>query len=377
MGEEWDIFYETLIQYLHSRCILSGDTGAIFQYSFNMYDRDSTFRKFNHSGHPGGGGLDVIIIVYEALMYSMESWEKLCHYGMFHGGDTDCTGLIVAAIWGASYGYEGVPKIHYHYMEHLDPLFKVGVKLYDKAFGLPLPPRIPSLLDSDITVGEPGHSPEELEKFAREDKAILTEPSFSGSKASPMHLLEDIYLEKSEETNAELKSLKEESKDSKASMEIITAQSSSTKSKQEITDLKKIEYIASNEQDTNATNKSSLKQEVKEKMEDYTSNDYYSILSSKQDVNGCLETVTEIFNTTVLNQEGEAVIAHCNITTEVPLLESTDINDKERLNNRENNNKDSITTKTEALQVEKCKLQTKHNSLSITNGDKEKEGTHL
>ena len=339
-----------------------------------MYDRDSTFRKFNHSGHPGGGGLDVIIIVYEALMYSMESWEKLCHYGMFHGGDTDCTGLIVAAIWGASYGYEGVPKIHYHYMEHLDPLFKVGVKLYDKAFGLPLPPRIPSLLDSDITVGEPGHSPEELEKFAREDKAILTEPSFSGSKASPLHLLEDIYLKTSEETSAELKSLKEESEDSKASMEIITAQSSSTKSKQEITDLK---YIASNEQDTNATNKSSLKQEVKEKMEDYTSNDYYSMLSSKQDVNGCLETVTEIFNTTVLNQEGEAVIAHCNITTEVPLLESTDINDKERLNNRENNNKDSITTKTEVLQVEKCKLQTKHNSLAITNGDKEKEGTHL
>ena len=376
MGEEWHIFYETLIQYLHSRCILSGDTGAIFQYSFNMYDRDSTFRKFNHSGHPGGGGLDVIIIVYEALMYSMESWEKLCHYGMFHGGDTDCTGLIVAAIWGASYGYEGVPKIHYHYMEHLDPLFKVGVKLYDKAFGLPLPPRIPSLLDSDITVGEPGHSPEELEKFAKEDKAILTEPSFSGSKASPLHLLEDIYLKKSEETSAELKSLKEESEDSKASMEIITAQSSSTKSKQEITDLKKIEYIASNEQDTNATNKSSLKQEVKEKMEDYTSNDYYSILSSKQDVNGCLETVTEIFNTTVLNQEGEAVIAHCNTTTEVPLLESTDINDKERLNNQENN-KDSITTKTEALQVEKCKLQTKHNSLAITNGDKEKEGTHL
>lgn len=330
-----------------------------------MYDRDSTFRKFNHSGHPGGGGLDVIIIVYEALMYSMESWEKLCHYGMFHSGDTDCTGLIVAAIWGASYGYEGVPKIHYHYMEHLDPLFKVGIKLYEKAFGLPLPPRIPSLLDSDATVGEPGHSAEELEKFAREDKAIETEPSFSGSKASCMH--EDILLEKSEETNGELKSLKEESEDSAAMMEIIAAESNSTKLKQ---DLIMIEPITSNEQDTNVTKKSSLKQDMKEKSDAYTNNDYYSILSSKQDVD---ETVTEILNTTDLNQDAdEAVIAYCNITTEVPLLESMDINDKERLNNRENNN--SIT-KTEALQVDKYRLQIKHNSLPITNGDK--EGTHL
>ena len=338
-----------------------------------MYDRDSTFRKFNHSGHPGGGGLDVLIIVYEALMYSMESWEKLCHYGMFHSGDTDCTGLIVAAIWGASYGYEGVPKIHYHYMEHLDPLFKVGIKLYEKAFGLPLPPRIPSLLDSDATVGEPGHSAEELKKFAREDKAIETEPSFSRSKASCMHLLEDISLKKSEGTNGELKSLKEESKDSKAMMEIIAAESNSTKFKQEITGLKKIEPITSNEQHANVTKKSSLKQDMKEKSDAYTNNDYYSILSSKQDVD---ETVTEILNTTDLNQEAdEAVIAYYNITTEVPLLESTDIKDKERLNNQENNNNNNSITKTEALQVDKYRLQIKHNSLAITNGDK--EGTHL
>lgn len=32
---------------------------------------------------------------------------------MFHGGDSDSTGVIAACCYGALYGYEGVPKGNY------------------------------------------------------------------------------------------------------------------------------------------------------------------------------------------------------------------------------------------------------------------------
>lgn len=32
---------------------------------------------------------------------------------MFHGGDSDSTGVIAACCYGAMYGYEGVPEVNY------------------------------------------------------------------------------------------------------------------------------------------------------------------------------------------------------------------------------------------------------------------------
>lgn len=60
---------------------------------------------------------------YDALLAAGDSWVKLCHHGVFHGGDSDSTGCIAGAWFGALYGLGSVPPKHY----------KVGVcvKYYD------------------------------------------------------------------------------------------------------------------------------------------------------------------------------------------------------------------------------------------------------
>ena len=50
---------------------------------------------------------------YDALLGSKDSWSELCLRGMLHGGDSDSTGTIAAAWYGALYGLDHVPKDHY------------------------------------------------------------------------------------------------------------------------------------------------------------------------------------------------------------------------------------------------------------------------
>ena len=57
-------------------------------------------------------------------------WEKLCRYGMFHGGDSDSTGIIAGACYGAMFGLQGVPLNNYLHLEYRDRLEKCGESLY-------------------------------------------------------------------------------------------------------------------------------------------------------------------------------------------------------------------------------------------------------
>ena len=51
---------------------------------------------------------------------------------MLHGGDSDSTGIIAAACWGAMKGLHGVPLAHYKNLEYRDRLERLGGKLFDK-----------------------------------------------------------------------------------------------------------------------------------------------------------------------------------------------------------------------------------------------------
>jgi ADP-ribosylarginine hydrolase len=50
---------------------------------------------------------------YDALLGAGSSWEELCLRGALHGGDSDSTGCIAGAWFGALYGLDGVPRNHY------------------------------------------------------------------------------------------------------------------------------------------------------------------------------------------------------------------------------------------------------------------------
>ena len=61
------------------------------------------------NGWPGALGVDSVIIAYDALLYSKDSWEQLCLSSMLHGGDSDSTGTIAGAWFGSLYGFKDVP----------------------------------------------------------------------------------------------------------------------------------------------------------------------------------------------------------------------------------------------------------------------------
>ena len=83
-----------------------------------------------HSGLIGSDGSDSVIIAYDSLIDSSGNWEKLVIYSMLHAGDTDTTGSIAAGLYGATYGFEGVPKNFLENLEYKNELFNLGKKLY-------------------------------------------------------------------------------------------------------------------------------------------------------------------------------------------------------------------------------------------------------
>jgi ADP-ribosylarginine hydrolase len=80
----------------------------------------------------GSGGDDSVIIAYDCLIDSGESWEKLVIYSMLHMGDTDTTGAIAAGLYGVLYGIQNVPKNFLEHLEYKKELTDLGRKLYKK-----------------------------------------------------------------------------------------------------------------------------------------------------------------------------------------------------------------------------------------------------
>ena len=102
----------------------------LFQKCNGVVERDRFYKSCSCAGTGGASGHDAPMIAYDALLCSGDSWSELCLHSMLHGGDSDSTGIIAAACWGAKYGYEGVPEGHYKKLEYLDHLRLLAKKLY-------------------------------------------------------------------------------------------------------------------------------------------------------------------------------------------------------------------------------------------------------
>jgi len=71
------------------------------------------------------------MIAYDALLFAKDSWETLMVHSALHGGDSDSTGTIAGAWYGALYGLKGVPLCNYSELEYKDRLIGLGKDLYD------------------------------------------------------------------------------------------------------------------------------------------------------------------------------------------------------------------------------------------------------
>lgn len=130
--ENWGYFKSQWTKYLELRGILDGKSEPTFPEKYGVEERDAFYKSVSFAGTGGASGHDAPMIAYDALL-SSKDWNELCLRSMLHGGDSDSTGIIAAACWGAMHGYEGVPEGHYKNLEYIDRLQVLAKQLYQKA----------------------------------------------------------------------------------------------------------------------------------------------------------------------------------------------------------------------------------------------------
>ena len=126
----WSYFEQKWEEYVKLRGIKDGKSQPIFPEVFGARQRDEFYKDISFSGWGGASGHDAPMIAYDALLGCGDSWEELCKRGMFHGGDSDSTGIIAGACWGAMKGFDGVPECNYKALEYRDRLVKLAENIW-------------------------------------------------------------------------------------------------------------------------------------------------------------------------------------------------------------------------------------------------------
>ena len=133
--DHWSYFKESWEKYLDIRGISDGKSDPIFPTPYGPQERDRFYSSISFSGWGGSSGHDAPMIAYDALLGCGDSWKELCSRAMFHGGDSDSTGIIAAACWGAMRGFEDVPECNYKKLEYRDRLEKLSKQMHQKYAG--------------------------------------------------------------------------------------------------------------------------------------------------------------------------------------------------------------------------------------------------
>lgn len=120
--------WETFLEF---RNLLDGDAEPQFdQKEVEIKKCDELYRGWSFDGVGGASGHDAPMIAYDALLKCRGSWEELCKRAMFHGGDSDSTGIIAGCLYGVIYGQREVPDCNYKNLEYLKRLEATGRDLF-------------------------------------------------------------------------------------------------------------------------------------------------------------------------------------------------------------------------------------------------------
>lgn len=95
--------------------LLDVPSNPVFPEIYGVKERDEEYLDLSINGWPGALGVDSVIIAYDSLLSTLDycnrhqgkanKWEEVCLRGALHGGDSDSTGTIVGAWYGALYGF--------------------------------------------------------------------------------------------------------------------------------------------------------------------------------------------------------------------------------------------------------------------------------
>eukprot|EP01132_Coremiostelium_polycephalum_P004643 gene4643-5801_t len=134
----YNYFLNAWQSYLNDRKIPFGenknatDEYPVFPEPYGPEEREKFYEAVSFDGWGGSSGHDSVIIAYDALLGAGDSWEEMVERGIIHGGDSDSTGSIGCAWWGAFYGFEGVPMENYQQLEYKPIIEGLAKKLYEQ-----------------------------------------------------------------------------------------------------------------------------------------------------------------------------------------------------------------------------------------------------
>ncbi|XP_060583943.1 ADP-ribosylhydrolase ARH1-like [Ruditapes philippinarum] len=128
--DHWNYFQTKWEFYLRMRNISDGQSDPIFlPDEEQVKKRDHMYRMLSYDDIGGASGHDAPMIAYDALLACKGNWDDLCYRAMFHGGDSDSTGVIAGCLYGVLYGVDVVHKTNYKGLEYFDRLKNAGKEL--------------------------------------------------------------------------------------------------------------------------------------------------------------------------------------------------------------------------------------------------------
>ncbi|XP_032415893.1 inactive ADP-ribosyltransferase arh2 isoform X3 [Xiphophorus hellerii] len=133
--ENWFYFEAKWQFYLEEREIdKDGKNKPSFPDGYDAEETDKQmYKRWSSEGRAGRRGHDAPMIAYDALLASGSNWAELCKRAMFHGGESEATGLIAGCLYGLMNGLSQVPQNLHRDLDKRERLEELGEALYKAA----------------------------------------------------------------------------------------------------------------------------------------------------------------------------------------------------------------------------------------------------
>ncbi|XP_071345039.1 inactive ADP-ribosyltransferase arh2 isoform X1 [Trachinotus anak] len=132
--ENWFYFEAKWQFYLEEREIdKEGQNKPLFADRYDAEETDKMYKRWSSEGRAGRRGHDAPMIAYDALLAAGSDWTELCKRAMFHGGESEATGLIAGCLYGLMHGLSQVPPGLCQDLDKRERLEELGEALYKAA----------------------------------------------------------------------------------------------------------------------------------------------------------------------------------------------------------------------------------------------------
>ncbi|XP_061597494.1 inactive ADP-ribosyltransferase arh2 isoform X2 [Cololabis saira] len=129
--ENWFYFVAKWQFYLEEREIdKEGQNKPTFPDCKDAEETDRMYKRWSSEGRAGRRGHDAPMIAYDAFLAAKGDWAELCKRAMFHGGESEATGLIAGCLYGLMHGLNQVPQGLYMDLDKRERLEELGEALY-------------------------------------------------------------------------------------------------------------------------------------------------------------------------------------------------------------------------------------------------------